>query len=98
MEKNTTTEYVRYGEEWKTQLLKLRKDQIINVASGIGKEKEILEEKVGKINTLLRYINNEISELDPKDSEGHIWWNKFKELTEFVKDKSLPINKMEELA
>lgn len=48
-----------------------------------------------KIETLLRYINNEIEELQPEDVEGHIWWNKFKELTEFVKDKSLPINQKE---
>lgn len=36
--------YMPYGEEWKKEISKLPKNAIVEIASGIGKEKEDLKE------------------------------------------------------
>lgn len=37
-----------------------------------------------KLETLLRYINNEMDELNDNDHEGYVWWMKFREFAQFV--------------
>ena len=39
---------------------------------------------------ILKAISNEIKTLDDKDTEGHLWWNKFKEFIEALEDPNFP--------
>lgn len=61
------TEFMQYGEEWKSEMKKLPKDVIINICSQIGIEKQ---NEIDNIKLALKEIESPISFMQDRLQEG----------------------------
>ena len=69
-------DYIPYGDEWKREMNKLPKDVIIDVASKIGIERDLIRDQRNEMLELLREVSMVQDKYYGRGSETHMALNK----------------------